>query len=264
LDVGDEVPLLDIRERHLPRGQIGAGEDHVAVGQSHVLEHTGREETGQLGVELLCDDHGGIMQPASFQGIQQQLQVIELHGLGRGRVAHRAAAEEGDLLHADEGRLHGLDLAGKGHRPLREVGRLNARPELTHRRDDLNGITAHDCAHGRGQIGAEVEVAGHDRQLARATFCGGGQPIEHRAIFEQLQPQSQPRPRLPLPALAGAQKRAPVYHSCATCHDRVSLSVDTAKTPKPPDGLRPSGNSRSVSRSHQDQRCPESVIPVAV
>ena len=98
------------------------------------------------------------------EGVEQQVEEV----VGDRRVARRAVDRVvgvrrpgGDLLQADGVRVGRHDLVGDGPHPLLGPGRLDGGPRLRRRSDDGGVVAAGEGHQDRGEVGAEVEVAGH-------------------------------------------------------------------------------------------------------
>jgi hypothetical protein len=164
--------------------------------------------TRRLEVELVLRDDDFVLGLALVELVQQELQVV-VADRGRARFAAehrrqagRAGAPEGDLLQADEVGLLFEDLVGQALGPGREVVGADFAQDLAGRGDE--GFEA-GRADRRGQVGSEVEVAGHRADdLAAAVTRAAGMTGEAGVPMTRMAVARVPVARVPAPrAMAG-------------------------------------------------------------
>jgi hypothetical protein len=147
----------------------GAHQDHLAIGEADLAAAwAGGRQRRRLDVVRHVDgDDFIVLAPRSELG-QEDLEEIELDGRGIGRrreVRRELAAPERDLLETDQIRFRGRNLLGDRSDTRRGSARLHGREDAGHRPDELRqGLGGN----GRGEVGAEIEVAHHDLDLAGA------------------------------------------------------------------------------------------------
>ena len=195
-----EVALAGLAELHLA---APLDEDHVAHREPRVevgAERGQRAGAGgvravdvdrQLGVELLLDDDDPVLGAHLPERVAEDREevLLDLGGRLRGRdradrrraaVGRRLLAPQRDLLKPDEVGLRSLDLARERECTVGEPGALHLVPDDARAVDRLRDP---GCVDRRREVGAEEDVAGHDRDLGGAALGFGHR--RHRQCGER-------------------------------------------------------------------------------